>query len=189
MNFKKDILLIDTELTGLNADRHEIVQLAAVLLDRKNLKEKDYFNSYVRPKRWRVRDPEAMKVNGLKLETLQNAPSLIEVIRAFSKRFDGRKVLLAAYVGWIDKRFLLKAFESSGVKWPFDYHYLDVWSLAYGVWGSQGKLNNRREFAGFNLEDLLKKYQIHLPGNHHDTLFDCRAEAEIFRRLIKSIRV
>lgn len=189
MDFKKDILLIDTELTGLDAEKHEIIQLAAVLLDRKSLKEKSYFNSYIRPKRWRVRDPEAMKVNGLKLETLKNAPSLAEVVRAFTKRFDGQKVLLAAYVGWIDKRFLLKAFERSGVRWPFDYHYLDVWSLAYGVWGSRGKLKNRKEFAGFNLEDLLKAYKIQLPGSHHDALFDCRAEAEVFRQIVKGMRV
>ena len=189
MDFKKDILLIDSELTGLDAEKHGLVQLAAVLLDRKSLKEKSYFNSYIRPKRWRVRDPEAMKVNGLKWDVLKNAPPLAEVVRAFAKRFNGRKVLLAAYVGWIDKRFLLKAFEKSGVKWPFDYHYLDVWSLAYGAWGRRGKLKNRREFAGFNLEDLLKEYQIKLAGSHHDALFDCRAEAEVLRRVVKGMRV
>ena len=40
MNFYKDILLIDLETTGLDAGRHEIVQIAAVLLDKKTLKER-----------------------------------------------------------------------------------------------------------------------------------------------------
>ena len=40
MNFERDILLIDTEFTGFDIDKHEIIQLAAVLLDKKTLKEK-----------------------------------------------------------------------------------------------------------------------------------------------------
>lgn len=185
MDFNKDILLVDTELTGLDADRHEIIQLAAVLLDRKSLKEKAFFNSYVRPQKWQSRDPEAIKVNGLKLESLKNAPALVSVIRAFAKKFAGRKVLLAAYVGWVDKRFLLKAFEKAKITWQFDYHYLDVWSLAYGVLARRSQLTNRKEFAGFCLEDLIKRYGIKLPGSHHDALFDCRAEAEVLRQVIK----
>ena len=35
MNFKKDILLIDTEFSGFDIDKHEILQLSAVLLDKK----------------------------------------------------------------------------------------------------------------------------------------------------------
>ena len=35
MNFKKDLLLIDLETTGLDAGKHEIIQIAAILLDKK----------------------------------------------------------------------------------------------------------------------------------------------------------
>ena len=49
MNFKKDILLVDTEFTGFDLQKHELVQLAAVLLDKKTLKEKKVFSSFVKP--------------------------------------------------------------------------------------------------------------------------------------------
>ena len=185
MDFKKDLLIVDTELTGLDAEKHEIIQLAAVLLDRKTLKEKAFFDSYVRPTKWANRDPEAMKVNKLGLPLLEKAPDLKKVIRSFAKKFHPKKVLLVAYVGWVDKRFLLKAFEKTGVKWAYDYHYLDIWSLAYASLAKKGQLRNPKEFVGFNMENLLKKYKISLPGSHHDALFDCRAEAEILRRVIK----
>jgi len=185
MDFKKDLLILDTELTGLDAEKHEIIQLAGVLLDRKTLKEKAFFNSYIRPVKWASRDPEAMEVNKLELTVLKEAPDLKKAIRSFAKKFNPKKVLLVAYVGWVDKRFLLKAFEKAGAKWAYDYHYLDIWSLAYASLAKKGQLKNPKEFAGFNMENLLKKYKISLPGSHHDALFDCRAEAEILRQVIK----
>ncbi len=187
MDFKKDLLIIDTELTGLDAEKHEIIQLAGVLLDRKTLKEKACFDSYVRPVKWSNRDPEAMKVNKLAFPLLKNAPSLKQVIRGFVKKFHARQVLLVAYVGWIDKRFLLKAFEKTKTKWAYDYHYFDIWSLAFAGLAKKNQLKNRKEFAGFDMEDLLKRYKIKIPGTHHDALFDCRAEAEILRQALKRI--
>ena len=58
MDFKKDLLLIDLETTGLEAGRHEIIQVAAVLLDKKTLKEKEAFSSYVKPVNWQRRDKD-----------------------------------------------------------------------------------------------------------------------------------
>jgi len=187
MDFKKDLLIVDTELTGLEADRHEIIQLAAVLLDRKTLKEKAFFNTYIRPVKWSGRDPEAMKVNGLALGQLKTAPKLGLAIKQFAKKFNPNKVMLTAYVGWVDKRFLLAAFKKSKIKWEFDYHYLDIWSLAYVILAKRGQLKRQAEFTGFNLETLLEKFKIKLTGSHHDALFDCRAEAEILRRIMRQV--
>ena len=55
-NFKKDILLIDCEFSGFDIQKHEILQLAGVLLDKRTLKEKKYFSSYIRPGLWKNRD-------------------------------------------------------------------------------------------------------------------------------------
>ena len=43
MNFKRDILLIDTEFSGFDVPKkHDLLQIAAVLLDKKTLKEKKF---------------------------------------------------------------------------------------------------------------------------------------------------
>ena len=44
MKFIKDILLFQIETTGPNIDRDSIIQLSAVLLDKDNLLEKNFFN-------------------------------------------------------------------------------------------------------------------------------------------------
>ena len=48
MKFIKDILLFQIEVTGQNVERDSIIQLSAVLLDKDNLLEKNFFNSYVK---------------------------------------------------------------------------------------------------------------------------------------------
>src|SRR6185369_6547606 len=128
MNFKKDILLIDTEFTGFDINKHELLQLSAVLLDKKTLKEKKHFNSFVKPtpSRWKQRQPAAMAVNRITLSQIKNAPALKEVIKQFDRMF-GHNVILAAYVGYNDKRFLLESYRRCGQKWQFDYHYFDLW--------------------------------------------------------------
>ncbi|MFI5205512.1 MAG: exonuclease domain-containing protein, partial [Candidatus Paceibacterales bacterium] len=131
MNFKRDILLIDTEFSGFDINKHEILQIAAVLLDKKILKEKKAFSSFVKPAKWASRDRASMKVNKIAFDMVKQAPPLNEVIKSFNKAF-GHNVMLAAYVGYNDKRFLLDAYRRTKTKWKFDYHYFDLWGLFYG---------------------------------------------------------
>src|SRR5579863_4841719 len=116
MNFNKDILLIDTEFSGFDLQKHQLLQLAAVLLDKKTLKEKKYFNSYIRPDQalWKLRNLESMKVNGISLEKIKNAPKLKDVIKKFDRTF-GHNVIQAFYVGFNDKRFLLQAYHKAKI--------------------------------------------------------------------------
>src|SRR6185369_17193498 len=107
MHFHKDILLIDTEFTGFDLNKHELLQLAGILLDKKTLKEKKHFNSFIKPSpaRWKQREKDAMEVNRITLDQIKDAPTLTEVIKKFDRTF-GHNVILSAYVGYNDKRFL-----------------------------------------------------------------------------------
>lgn len=189
MNFKKDILLIDTEFSGFDVQKNEILQIAAVLLDKKTLKEKKSFNSFVRPtpSLWEHRDRESMKVNKITLESLKGAPSLSSVIKKFNKAF-GRNVIQAFYVGYNDKRFLQEAYRKSKIKWRFDYHYFDLWAFFYAALAKKNQLKSKKDFAGFGLEYLIKKLKIKIDKNQlHDALVDCRVEAEVLRRVMSKM--
>ncbi|HVY67931.1 MAG TPA: 3'-5' exonuclease [Patescibacteria group bacterium] len=184
-NFKKDILLIDTEFNGFDLKKHELLQLAAVLLDRKTLKEKKFFNSYVRPtkSKWKYRDPAAMAVNKITWETVKDAPPLKAVLADFDRSF-GHNVIQAYYVGYSDKRLLMESYQNAGLAWKFDYHWLDVWSVAYAYLAARNRLESRKDFAGFGIEYMLKYFGMETPGMLHDALADCRVEAEILRRIM-----
>ncbi|MCL5667371.1 MAG: 3'-5' exonuclease [Patescibacteria group bacterium] len=185
MDFKKDLLLVDLEMTGLDASRHEIIQMAALLLDKKTLEEKEAFNSYIKPRHWKRRDPQSMKVNRITWEQLKNAPSLQKAIGDFDLLF-GHDVVLSYYGGPVDMDFLRAAYKKIHKKFKFDYHYFNLWGLFYGYLAARNKLKNKKKFTGFALDDFMEDFKIK-SSSRHDALEDCRIEAEILRKVIANI--
>lgn len=207
MDFKKDLLLVDLETTGLDAQKHEIIQIAAILLDKKTLKEKEIFSSFVCPLRWKNRDPESMKVNGIKWEQLKNAPDLKTVLRALESIIETSRlalrtrsknivraksrtihnIVLSYYGGPLDMDFMREAYRKTGLKWQFDYHYFNLWAFFYAFLASKNKLKNSKKFTGFSLDDFMKEFKIK-SNSRHDALEDCRIEAEVLRRIMQNLK-
>lgn len=186
--FNKDLLLLDMEMTGTDVTRHEVIQLAAVLLDKKTLKEKKSFSSYIKPKFWKRRDPESMAVCNITWDDLKDAPDLKTVLTAFNKTF-GKNVLPTMYGGNLDIIFLPAAYRTAKIKYPFEYHTFNIWPLFYTFMAKKGKLTNKKRFVGFSLEDLAKHFKIPPTKDRHDALGDCRFEAEVLRKAVKAIKV
>lgn len=184
MNFKHDLLLVDLETTGLDVTKHEIIQIGAVLLDKKTLKEKKALASFVRPAKWKNRDRESMEVNGIKWEQVKKAPGLKTFLNQINKSFNPKSVILSYYGGPLDMDFLRVAYRRVGLKWQFDYHYLNLWGVFYAFLAARGQLKNRKKFTGFSLEDLINRFKISDLGLRHDALGDCRIEAEVLRRIL-----
>jgi DNA polymerase III epsilon subunit-like protein len=186
--FNKDLLMIDVEATGVDYEKHELIELAAVLIDKKTLKEKKFFSSFIKPKHWRRRDPEAMVVNKISWDSLQSAPSLKSVLQKFEKTF-GTNVILSTYGTILDTAMLRLAYKQSQMTYKFDYHVFDIWPLCYVYMARKKLLTNRKRFSGFSLDDLAKHFKLHIPDNRHTALADCRLQAEVLRKLMKSFKV
>ena len=186
--FNHDLLILDIEATGLDVTKHEIIQLAAVLLDKKTLKEKAYFTSYIKPKYWNRRVPESMAVCGITWDDVKNAPSVRTVLQRFTKMF-GKNVLPTTYGGNLDIVFLPAAYRTAKLAYPFDYHTFNMWALCYTFMAKKHKLTNTKRFAGFRLEEIAKVLGVRVPENRHDALVDCRFEADVLRKLVKAIKV
>jgi DNA polymerase III epsilon subunit-like protein len=188
--FNKDILIVDIEASGLDAERYELIQLAAIQLDKKTLKPKQEFASYIRPKKWKTRSRAAMAINKIKKEDLANAPELETVIKKFAKLFPPSQVIFAHYGGVIDIDFVRQAFRKIGRTYPYhpyDYHFFDIWSVCYAYASLKNKLRNKKRFTGFSMEDLMKHFNIK-NDERHDALADCNIEAEIFRRIMQEFK-
>ncbi len=186
--FHKDILIIDVESTGLDYQKNDLIELAGVLLDKKTLKEKKHFRSFIKPEHWRNRDPEAMAVNKITWEDLAKAPSLRTVINTFQKKF-GTNVILAPYGTIMDTAMLRVAYKKIGKQYPYDYHVFDVWPLCYTYMAKKKLLVNKKRFSGFSLNDIANHFKIKVPSNRHTALADCRLEAEVLRKLVKAFKV
>lgn len=184
--FKKDLLLIDFESTGLHASKQDPIQLAALILDKKTLKEKRAFSSYIKPRRWNNWNNEAMSVNNIRREVLQNAPSLAEVEKRFTKFVGAKGVILAYYGGSIDIPYLHEIYSRTKKRYPFDYHALDIWGICLVYLALHNDLKNKKKHSGFTLEDLMRRFSIPIE-KRHDALGDCRAEAEVLRHIYHSL--
>jgi DNA polymerase III alpha subunit (gram-positive type) len=186
--FNKDLLLLDIEATGIDVTKHEIIQLAAVLLDKKTLKEKKSFNMFTKPSNWTKRSAEAMAVNNINWEQLKDAPSLKTALQKFNRAF-GKNVIPTTYGGNLDIIFLPAAYRSVGMKYPFEYHTFNIWPVCYTYMAKKKLLKNKKRFVGFSLEDIGDHLKVpRLPGRH-DALIDCRYEADVLRALLKALKV
>lgn len=187
MNFYRDLLLVDLETTGLDSGKHEIIQLAGIILDKKTLKEKKSFSIFVKPKKWKNRDIESMNVNKIEWDQLKDAENIIHALQEFNSFLGDKKYTLTNYGGNLDGNFLQAAYKAHSIPYPFDYHVFNIWSLAYPFLASKDGLENKRKPAGFGMDDFAKKYHIKLEGVRHEALSDCRLEAEVLRKLMEKI--
>ena len=184
--FNRDILVIDLEATGLDSTKHEIIQIGAVLLDKKTLKEKSNFSTYVKPKKWRAKDPEAMKVNKITWDLVKDAPSLKSSLIKLEKYFPSNKVVIANYGSVFDIEFLKKGFRDINRKYPYEYHVFNIWPLCYTYAAKHKLLKNSKRFTKFRLEDLARHFKLTFE-NHHDALVDARIEGQILQKIIKTL--
>lgn len=186
--FNKDLLLLDLEMTGTDVSKHEIIQIAAILLDKKTLKEKASFSSYVKPRRWKNRDPEAMAICKISWDEVKGAPNMKTVLSEFVEVF-GKQVIPTNYGGNMDFTFLPAAFKQSKLAYPYEYHTLNIWPLCYLYMAKRKKLTNRKRFVGFTLEEVARDLKVGIPKNRHDAMADCRLEADVLRKLITKVKV
>lgn len=117
-----------------------------------------------------------MAKNGITAEKLANAPSEAEAAQKFLEKF-GYDVMLAAWVLFLDIGFLRRIFKSAHLAWQYDYHYFDIWPVAWVYLlqnNYQGSINSEPIFQTFGLPKR----------GHHDALADCRLAAEVLRKLM-----
>ena len=129
MKFIKDILLFQIETSGPNLDRDSIIQLSAVLLDKDNLLEKDFYNSYIKVSFLDNTIAQHATQLQIPFETLQKSPKLHDVIKGFANKFGSTPLLATHTVSNV--QFLRQAFKKTFVPFEYDSHVLDLWSLGY----------------------------------------------------------
>ncbi|HVY67930.1 MAG TPA: exonuclease domain-containing protein [Patescibacteria group bacterium] len=176
MKFIKDLLFFEIQTTGPDADRDSIIQLAAVLLDKDNLLEKSNFNIYIRVSYLESLIQEHSKLLGIDPQALRKSPKIYDAIKQFHAKF-GSEPLLAVH-NFTNILFLKQAFKKAAVKFDYEPHVIELWTLGYIYTLSYGM----KKMPTFNtFADYFKLKQEH----PEDALEKVRLEAEIFRKIIK----
>lgn len=178
MKLIKDILFFETTTTGQDFEKDQILQLSAILLDKDNLLEKNFFTSYIRVSYLDNIINEHAKILGVEYEVLRKSPKIYDCIKNFKKHFTGNFIL--ATHSSKNLIFLKNAFKKAIVVYDYDYHVLDLWTLGYVYTLNYGL----KKIPSFNT--FLEYFRLK-QKNSADALEKVRLEAEIFRKIIKEV--
>lgn len=183
------ILWLDTETTGLDPVRNDIVQLSGILVqDGAVLTE---FNYQCQPLSWENIIPEALRVQNRTVEDLQGFGKPTEMyarlISEVLEKHIGARSFNRCYLGGYNtafdyaflKQFFIKMGEPDLLDRYANYQLLDAMQMALAL-----KLMGKIKPSNLKLTSLAKYCGVAL-DNAHDALADIRATREVYRILSK----
>lgn len=177
------ITFLDTETTGLDLFRHEVIDIAILQVGWSDDKfcEISRFESKIKPKKIEDASAVALKINGYtkkKWKEAADATTFLPLIRAYIETSD-------AVIGQnlvFDYRFINKMFESNEQdkpKWP---NYIDTKWMA-------DQLVHDNKIKRSSLDFLCEHYQIPTIGRAHTAMTDVLRTFELFKILLKNTEV
>jgi len=173
---RRNLLFIDLETTGLDIDKHEIIEIGCLLVSGRNFELIREYYAKVNPDHLERASKEGLEVSGYKKEKWRDAKSLKEVLREIVKIASG-----AMIAGWkvdFDWWFLKRALERFKIDHKFDYHLIDVISLAYKYF------HTKKEPIRLGLRKVAPHLGVDIKDTH-DAMGDVRATYEVFKKLME----
>ncbi len=179
-----DFVVFDTELTGLNRKKDEIVSIGAIRIRDLQLELGHTFHRYIKPTKLDATD--STLIHRITPEMLKKASGPQSVLLEFLE-FCGGALLVGHFVG-IDMAFLnrtCKEVLGSYVNNPS----VDTMRLARGYIERSGgyQLGHTDQSHSYRLEDLAEEFG--LPRfRPHDALEDAMQTAYLFLFLVKKMK-
>jgi len=186
----KKVFWFDTETTGLDCNRNDIIQLAYLVEMNGEIKEEG--NLKCQPFCYNTIDAKALEINRSSVDILKTLPipqemynKLITVLDKYVDRYNKEdKYAVAGYNVRFDVDFLNRFFLKNNDKYygaMFDYHLLSVDVLLH-ILDYKGliKLDN------YKLVTVCKHFGIQL--NAHDALSDIKSTRQVFLKLLEYLK-
>jgi len=178
------LAFVDLETTGLDPDKHEIVELGCIVVEQKVVAGKppqievvSEFEYKIKPEHIELADPEALQINGYNSADWLFAVDLPQALKVFAEKTVG--AIMVAQNVTFDYSFLRQAFAKTGVTNRMGYHRFDLVSMAFI------KLSQKPEVTRFSLRALADYFQIK-NERAHTALSDTRVALEIYKKLLTS---
>lgn len=165
-------VVYDLETTGLSSNYDEIIEVAAVKV--KNGVFIDEFSTYVKPKR--DIPHHITELTGITNDDVRNAPDIKEVIVKFRNFIDD--AVLVAHNATFDNSYLYKNLKDHNL-YEGEIPTIDTMQLARVRYGDKLKT--------FNLKALTKYFDVEL-AQHHRAIYDAKATAEVFIRMLTDLK-
>ena len=177
-------VVFDTELTGLDRKKDEIISIGAVKIKNLQIDLGETFHHYIQPKK--LDHTEATLVHRITPEQLKEAPTIEEVLPKFVS-FIGNDLVVGHYIG-LDMGFLHRATDKM-YNGTLNNPCIDTIRMAQGYkrvmfgYYHEGSVSSNR----FSLKDLSNEFNLPF-FEAHDALEDAMQTAYLFLYLVKKFR-
>lgn len=179
---KRNLTFLDIETTGLNIQKHEIIEIGGVVVSQSwepgqppTFEVVEEFEFKVKPQRISDADPVSLRINGYDPSAWVFGFTLPEALRMVADKTKD-SIMVAHNVAY-DFSYLDKAFAETGVENTMHYHKLDTISIAFA------KLRDVEDVSKFSLRFLCEYFGID-NKNAHTALSDARATFELYKKLM-----
>lgn len=167
------LVVFDLETTGLSAARNEIIQIAAVRVSDGEIRSRDTFASYVKPK-----SPISSFIThytGITNADVKTAPPAKDALTAFSE-FCGPDTLVAHNGHTFDMQFLRATCHRERCP-TRTVHYFDAMHASWQLWGRQRGVSH-------SLDHVKDRLRISTRGLRRH---DARGDVEILARCLLAL--
>lgn len=172
----RPLLFIDLEMTGLDVKRHEIIEVAALLVSQDDFQIKNSYYSKIIPEHIDTADPDALQIANYRADEWKNAILLRQMLLDLSAF--APNCMLAGWSVQNEWDFLGAALEKENLPYFYYNYLLEVSTLAFV------KLHSHPKLTRIGLSSVSKYLGIHLDQHKPDS--DIRATYEVFLQLLKS---
>lgn len=177
--YERYLAFTDIESTGLLVEKHEIIEAATIIYDRKNDMVLDEWEEKIAPRNIETADPEALKINGY-----VNNPELYKTnIQSAMIKFNNlvKDCIIVGVNIQFDLNFLEKATEEFNIEPSWDRHRrIDIMSMA---WPYVQDL----KLEGLGLRNFCDHFHLSNAGQH-TALVDCRRTLSVYRCLMEKYK-
>lgn len=170
-------VFLDTEASGLNANKHKILEIAFQIVDLKTGKVLDHFESIISTsyEEFTKSDKTSLSVNGLSWDVIQKGIPPKEVSQKIQQIFKDNKIVRGEAVficqnPSFDRVFFSQLIDPDAqetLKWP--YHWLDLASM---YWSCAMKAAGQKKSpfpwdTGFTKDKIAQHFAIPSEGKPH----------------------
>lgn len=179
-----NLAFIDTETTGTDPAKHEIIELACIIVKQTERPGKgpkieilEECEWKIKPERIEIAEEAALRVNGYNEVDWMFAVDRKKAMEEFAKKTQSCTFVSHNLV--FDYAFVQKAFEETGVESRMHYAKLDTISIAFA------RLYDAPLADKFSLRYLCELLKVE-NSKAHTALADTKALVEVYRKLMSA---
>ncbi len=177
-----NLAFIDTETTGTNPDKHEIIELACIIVRQTERDGKGPSIEIIEECEWKIKpehienaEEEALRINGYSEVDWMFAVERKKAMEEFAKKTES--CIFVSHNLTFDHAFVSKAFEETGVESRMHYGKLDTISISFA------RLYDAPTADKFSLRALCELLKVE-NTKAHTALADTRALVSVYKKLM-----